>query len=268
MPSAVPTFGKNIFVSLFAKLPVFLVKFPFFVVAAILYTITGLTTFSRFVFTVLFGFTNIDFSVDGVKSSQSEKLAEYKPKRGDLIVSNYISPLDGYLFTLLSGTSNIVILVPDKAGDLYKYSPSALSDHCFGFATGSKVDDVSKLKNRIVFLLLEGTPSNNKAILPFIKLNPRYSFDEFTIKSLVVRLSPVHLTLPIPHVGKLQYLFELMTNLSQKTVRNKIYKFDTFNVSQIRRSFESNSLSPINQDLDIDAKNRFVSYYFDHSIKK
>ena len=67
------------------------------------------------------------------------------------------------------------------------------------------MEDVSKLQNKIVFLFLEGTLSNNKSILPFIKLNSKYSFDDFNIKSLVVKLIPNYFTLPIPHVSKLQY---------------------------------------------------------------
>lgn len=267
MPQALPTFKKNIIASSFYKLPLFFLKLPFFIIASILYTITGFTSILSFVFSILFGFSNIEYSVDGVKKSQLDQLAAYKPKKGDLIVANYITPMDGYFFALLSGTSNIVILVPDKSGDLYQYSPSSLSDSTFAFAVGSKVEDVSKFKKKIVFLLLEGTPSNNKAILPFVKLNPKYSFEEFNIKSLVLRISPTYFTLPIPNIGKLQYFFELVASVNTKNLRAKIYKFDSFNVPQIRKSFELNSLASVGGELDIDSKNKFIKYYADHSIK-
>lgn len=268
MPQALPTFKKNILASIFYKLPLFFLKLPFFIIAAILYTITGFTSILSFVFSVLFGFSTIEYSVDGIKRSQLDQLATYKPRKGDLIVANYISPMDGYFFALLSGTSNIVILVPDKSGDLYQYSPSSLSDSTFAFAVGSKVEDISKFKRKIVFLLLEGTPSNNKAILPFVKLNPKYSFEDFTIKSLVLKISPSYFTLPIPNIGKLQYFFELITSINRKNLRAKVYKFDSFNLSKIRNSFELNSLASVSGDLDIDSKNKFVRYYVDHSFKK
>ncbi|RCK55950.1 Lysophosphatidic acid:oleoyl-CoA acyltransferase 1 [Candida viswanathii] len=268
MPQALPTFRKNILASIFYKLPVFFLKLPFFIIASILYAITGFTSILSFVFSILFGFTTIDYSVDGIKKSQLAQLEVYKPRKGDLIVSNYISPMDGYFFALLSGTSRVVILVPDKSGDLYEYSPSSLSDSTFAFAVGSKVEDVTKFKNKVVFLLLEGTPSNNQAILPFVRLNPKYSFEDFAIKSLVLKISPNYFTLPVPNIGKLQYFFELVTSITQKHLRAKIYKFDAFDVPKIRKSFELNSLASISGDLDIDAKNKFVRYYADHTINK
>ena len=286
MPQKLPTFQKNnSLLSVASKSPIFLIKLPFFIITYLIYTITGFTFILKFILTILFGFNRIDFGVDGIKKSQIDKLTSYKPKKGDLIVTNYITPLDGYFLFLLSGTfssssssssSQIVILIPNESGDLYQYSPLGLFNHSFTYSnsnsnfssSGKLVEDVSKLQNKIVFLFLEGTLSNNKSILPFIKLNSKYSFDDFNIKSLVVKLIPNYFTLPIPHVSKLQYFFELLTNLSQKLVRYKMYKFDEFDIAKIRNSFELNSLTSMSQDLNIDSKNRFIDYYFDHSIKK
>ena len=104
-------------------------------------------------------------------------------------------------------------MIPNESGDLYQYSPLGLFNHSFTYfnsnsnsnsnssSSGKLVEDVSKLQNKIVFLFLEGTLSNNKSILPFIKLNSKYSFDDFNIKSLVVKLIPNYFTLPIPHVS-------------------------------------------------------------------
>lgn len=284
MPQKLPTFQKNnSLLSVASKSPIFLIKLPFFIITYLIYTITGFTFILKFILMILFGFNRIDFGVDGIKKSQIDKLTSYKPKKGDLIVTNYITPLDGYFLFLLSGTfssssSQIVILIPNESGDLYQYSPSGLFNHSFTYSnsnsnsnsssSGKLVEDVSKLQNKIVFLFLEGTLSNNKSILPFIKLNSKYSFDDFNIKSLVVKLIPNYFTLPIPHVSKLQYFFELLTNLSQKLVRYKMYKFDEFDIVKIRNSFELNSLTSMSQDLNIDSKNKFIDYYFDHSIKK
>ncbi|KHC43240.1 hypothetical protein MGQ_00391 [Candida albicans P76067] len=290
MPQKLPTFQKNnSLLSVASKSPIFLIKLPFFIITYLIYTITGFTFILKFILTILFGFNRIDFGVDGIKKSQIDKLTSYKPKKGDLIVTNYITPLDGYFLFLLSGTfssssssssssSQIVILIPNESGDLYQYSPLGLFNHSFTYSnsnsnsnsssSGKLVEDVSKLQNKIVFLFLEGTLSNNKSILPFIKLNSKYSFDDFNIKSLVVKLIPNYFTLPIPHVSKLQYFFELLTNLSQKSVRYKMYKFDEFDIVKIRNSFELNSLTSMSQDLNIDSKNKFIDYYFDHSIKK
>lgn len=114
-------FNKFIYqlVLFFTKLPLFLTKLPFFIIASILYAITGLHIFLRFVFTFLFGFAPIRYAVDGIKSSQVEKLRSYEPQRGDLIIANYSSPLDGYIIASIAQTTNIIILVPDKTGTYF-----------------------------------------------------------------------------------------------------------------------------------------------------
>jgi len=269
-------FNKCIYqlVLFFTKLPLFLTKLPFFIIASILYAITGLHIFLRFVFTFLFGFAPIRYAVDGIKSSQVEKLRSYEPQRGDLIIANYSSPLDGYIIASIAQTTNIIILVPDRDGNLFQYSPWSLIDHAVNQIQGSPVDDVSKLKNKVVVLLLEGTTSNNSALLPFIKLNPKYTWDEFArVKSVVIKLYPSYFTLPISNCSSLYYLYQLFTDFSKKYVKIKIYQFDNTHSQQqldlprIRRSFELNSLNLINQDLSIDAKARFIDYYITHGAK-
>lgn len=265
-------FNKIIYqtVLFFTKLPIFLTKLPFFIIASILYTLTGFHIFLRFVFTFLFGFASIEYAVDGIKSSQVEKLRSYRPKRGDLVIANYSSPLDGYIIASIAQSTNIVLLVPDKLGDLYQYTPWTLIDHCINQIRGTPVEDVSKFKDKTVVLFLEGTTSNNSALLPFIKLNPKYTWDEFTsVKSVVLKLYPGYFTLPIPNCSSLYYLYQLCTDFGKKYVKVKIYQFDNgesaigkLDLPKIRRSFELNSLNLINQDLSIDAKARFIDYYF------
>ena len=262
------------------KLPIFITKLPFFIIAATLYTLTGFHIFLKFIFTFLFGFNPIEYSVDGIKSSQLEKLQRFKPRRGDLIIANYSSPLDGYIIASIAQTTQVAILVPDKSGNLYQYTPWTLIDHCVNQIQGKPVvasaDEVSKLKkNNVVVLLLEGTTSNNSALLPFIKLNDKYStiWDDFnTVKSLVIKLYPSYFTLPIPNCSSLYYLYQLFTDFAKKYVKVKIYEFESTNgvgkldLPKIRRSFELNSLNLINQDLSIDAKARFIDYYFNHGV--
>lgn len=144
MPQKLPTFQKNnSLLSVASKSPIFLIKLPFFIITYLIYTITGFTFILKFILTILFGFNRIDFGVDGIKKSQIDKLTSYKPKKGDLIVTNYITPLDGYFLFLLSGTfsssssssssSQIVILIPNESGDLYQYSPLGLFNHSFTY---------------------------------------------------------------------------------------------------------------------------------------
>ncbi|KAI5953395.1 hypothetical protein KGF54_002767 [Candida jiufengensis] len=254
------------------KTPIFILKFPSFILLTLLYYITGSTSLLNLIFKFIFGFNDVNYSVDGIKRSQLDKLQSYKPKIGDLIVTNYSSPLDGFIFNLISGTSSIIILIPDKKGDLYQYTPWSLISHCFGKNSNNRpIEETSKFKHKIVFLLLEGTTSNNQSILPFIKLNPKYTFDGISsIKSMVLKFSPNYFTIPIPiNISKFYYLFELLTDFKSKTFKIKIYKFDNFNLVDIRKSFELNSLALINnKDLSIDGKEDFIKYYLNHDIKK
>ncbi|CAK9438505.1 uncharacterized protein LODBEIA_P27290 [Lodderomyces beijingensis] len=276
MPQQFPIYQKNRgnllnrVVLILVRIPILIVKLPLFIIASVLYSITGLQFLLNFIFIFLFGFNPVEFSVDGVKKSQVQQLQPFTPRKNDIIVTNYTSPLDGYFMSLLAHSSNIVILVPDPSGILYKYNPWSLVNHAFGQVRGEAVQDLSKLHNKIVFLLLEGTTSNNTAILPFIKLDPKYDFKEFRCKSLVMRLYPQYFTLPVANISSSYYLFELLTDFTRKNVRCKIYDFgasEQLHLARIRKSFELGSLSSV--ELSIDAKQRFISYYFQsHDVRK
>ncbi|RLV94323.1 hypothetical protein JA1_001823 [Spathaspora sp. JA1] len=239
------------------KTPIFLIKFPFLLIISLLYTITNYIGFVKFIFQLLFGFNTPTFQVDGIKPSQVEKLQPFKPNQGDLIVSNYISPLDGFIISILANSSKVVFLIPNKQGILYQYSAWGVFNHCFNNVSSEQpVQDLTKFKNKCVVLLLEGTPSNNKSLLPFIQLDSKYTWEEINIKSLVLKMSVNYYTLSIPYIGKFQYLFQLLINLTKCSIKCKIYKFDTFDVKLLRRSFELNSLSLVNQELNLDAKEK------------
>ncbi|CAI5757622.1 unnamed protein product [Candida verbasci] len=269
IPTEIPTFGKKntsvqTTISIISLLPIFLIKLPFLIFFTLTYSITGLNVLLKFIIQVLFGF-NFDFSVDGVKRSQVAKLESYKPKVGNLIITNYATPLDGFIFKLFSGR-DIVILVPDKSGDLYKYTPCQLWNFTFDSSIkGELVTELSKYKNSIVFLLVEGTSSNNKSILPFINLNPKYELDQFNIKSLIYKVSPNYFTMPIPYISKIKYLFELITNISKKQIKLKIYNYEKLDFGKIKHSYELNSLNSVK--LNIDDKEKFVDYYFNYDVK-
>ncbi|KAI5960354.1 uncharacterized protein KGF55_004646 [Candida pseudojiufengensis] len=279
MPQPFPISQKksnktSLYLQLFlVKIPIFLIKFPICLILISLYYITGSTTILNIIFKLLFGFNEITYSVDGIKKSQISKLESYKPIIGDLIISNYISPLDGFIFSLISGTSKISILIPNKDGNLFEYSPWSLVNHCFGNKESKQpIQELSKFnKKKIVFLLLEGTTSNNQSILPFIKLNSKYSFEnEFNIKSIVLKLTPNYFNLPTTiETSKFTYLFELLTDFKIKYFKIKIYSFNQLNLNEIRKSFELNSLALINNpELSIDGKEKFINYYLNHDIKK
>ncbi|KAK6456236.1 vacuolar protein sorting protein 66 [Scheffersomyces xylosifermentans] len=256
------------------KTLVFLVKLPFLILFTLIYYLTSFKPLAQFVLLILFGFNNLDFSVENVKKSNTIAINKNKPGANEVIVVNYVSPLDGLIYAVISKTwnwRNIKILIPVQSGELYEYSIWSLILHAFDNThLGTPIGDSDHYKSKVVFLLLEGTTSNNKALLPFVKLKPSYTFKGFTVKSLVVKIKPAYFTLPIP-TSKIGYLFELLTNLDQlknNYIRLKSYQFDSFAPETIKSSFEMNSLNAINQNLNIAEKENFIAYYNNHDIKK
>ena len=276
MPVPTPLYSNSSIVKktglFLIKSVIFALKLPLVIVSVVLYYLTGLQFLAKFIVLVLFGFNRLEALVDGVKRSHTEKINAILPKRNDLIVVNHSSPLDGFIYACLcSGVSwsKIAIVIPDSKGSLTLYTVWSLFSHTFNpRATGTPVE-LCQLKDKVVFLLLEGTPSNNKALLPFQPIAAT-DFSGFSIKSVVIKFQPQYLTMPIPHISKWMYLFEALTSISIKNnfIKAKIYSFEKWNLSSIKNSFEVNSLSILGPQLDLTLKKLFEKYYFDFKVKK
>lgn len=255
------------------KTLLFTAKLPVTVLLIALYYVTGIAALIKLVVLVFFGFNRLEVLVDGVKRSNVAKINASLPRVGDLVVVNWSSPIDGLIIAAVSGNwKNVALLVPDQRGELYHFTVWKLFRHTFDSSVrGKTVDDISKFKNKIVFLLAEGTPSNNKALLPFLRVNTnKQQLESFNIKSLVLKLSPGYLTLPIAHVSKLRYLFELLSNtdIRYNLIKAKVYQFDKWDVAAIRDSFRINGLELVGDSLNIEHKRKFVDYYFNFNVKK
>lgn len=250
-----------------AKLIIFILRLPFFLLSVLIYSILPLNAINRFIILVLFGLKDLQVLVDGVKRSSAIGISMNLPKAGDVVFANYISPLDGFIFNLVS-QAKIVILIPDASGKLYRYTPWSLFQYTFSLQhKGQPIDNIQQFKNSAVFVLLEGTSTNNKGLLPFIKLS-NYDFAGFSIKSMVMKINPGYYTLPIPYISKYWYLYMLLTNvqLANHYIKIKIYLYQKFDSSQIRNSFEINQINPVN--LSIEDKAKFLTYYNDFKVKR
>lgn len=200
----------------------------------------------------------MDILVDGVKKSNQSKIKLLLPKVGDLVVINYSSPIDGLFAAMItkSNWSRINILIPDN-GKLYKYSIWSLFAFTFTGNHTGQVVELEKLTKSVNFLLLEGTPSNNSAILPFVPVNVSTGFN---VKSVVVKYAPSYFSLPVPHVSKFRYIFELLTvlKIEKNFIKLKVYDFGTnFNVVELKKSFELNSLNVVESRLNLAEKGKF-----------
>lgn len=250
-----------------AKMIVFIVRLPLFLATILIYGILPLKAIARFVLLTLFGLKNLQIIVDGVKRSNSMGILLNLPKEGDIIFCNYISPLDGYIFQMIS-KAKFIILVPDENGKLYKLTPWSLFNFTFKPRFNSKpIDNLQQYKDRAIFILLEGTTTNNKGLLPFINIES-YKFDGFVIKSMIVKINPSYYTLPIPYISKWRYFYLLLSNFNvvNHYIKAKIYLYQKFDIKQIRNSFEINQINPVS--LSIEDKTKFITYYQNFKVKK
>lgn len=175
----------------------------------------------------------------------------------DFVVVNYSSPLLVYLLS-------DVILVPDSHGVLYELSKFQLFRHAFGsFPTdkGTKIDDLSKLSNKVVFCLIEGTTTNNKCVLKFIDLDPKYQFDNFKLKTLVVKIAPNHFNLPLPSYP-MAFFYHLLTN-KPSALTSKLISHQRFDWSLNKTAFRNANLHSVN--LSINDKIEFYNYYLQNT---
>lgn len=225
------------------KCIIFLFKLPVFLVAVL---ISFALPIKALIIKFLFNF-KIN-TVDNVKSNS-------------FVVVNYSTPLIG----MLLGKGSIVI--PNSDGDLYAVSPLQVLGFSFSedFSNppGYKVDDVSKLSGP-VYCLIEGTPSNCKSVLKFSSINSKYSFDKFTLSTLIVKVSPPYFNLPIPNVSKVAFLFHLLTNLSSKSsISFKLVHHNSWDLNHCKTSFRQSGLNMVN--LSVSDKESFYKYYTENT---
>lgn len=264
------------------KVIVALMRVPIFVFTLAVYMLLPVPAIGRFMMAVLFGFKHIDLSVDGVKRSKTDVINASKPTLNDFVVVNYQSPIDGLILASLSNVNwnKIAILIPNKAGDLYQYSIwsfiwCTLSTSIGVQTSGVKIGNYSALKDKLVFCFIEGTPSNNKSILPFIDNVTAVPMSAFTFKTLILKIQPSYLTTPLPIISKKCYFLKLLSNLNKSSaIRAKVFNHnatefkDTFDFRLLKHFFEAGHLNLIGPDLNINQKLSFYNYYNDHKVKK
>lgn len=230
MPVAYPKLGA----SLPLNLVLFLIKVPFFLLSFPL-VFVNLSLIKNFHLKFLFNF----------------KVNTPKFQKNDFVITNYTSPL---LIYLLGG----VILIPDTDGTLYEYSILQLMNHSFGIkVTGTEVIDLLKYKNKVLFCLIEGTTTNNKAILKFIELKKTYTFEKFNLKTLVVKITPAYFCLPLPS-SILKFFFYLLTN-KPSTIALKLISHNSFDLTLSKTAFRNSNLHTVN--FSITDKIEFYDYY-------
>lgn len=257
------------------KVVVFVLKFPVFILLLGVYWVSSSTFILLMVLKLFMGFSRFEVSVEGLKRSNTEGINLKRPTINELVILNYVSPLDGFIFAAISQLhwNQIVILVPDEEGEAFMLSVWSLFCHALNLPgkvaeSSQKLKSLSYLKDKAVLCLPEGTPSNNRAILPFNKLKNAAGASDFDVKTLVLKLRPRYLTTPLPTNSRLGYLFNLVTNFDKtSSIIAKIYCHDPSkkdkepDLDHAKYCFQVSQLHSVSNDLRISSKLKFFEYY-------
>lgn len=246
-----------------------LVKLPVFLVLYAVATIAPKPAF-KLIFSLLFRFDDLALLVEGVRRTKTAEIDQHRPSTNQVIVSNWVSPLDVFVIYLIStvgSLGDIDVLVPTKKG-VYKLTPWQTVLLFFGgdiAVGGTKVTDLAKSSGKLVILFAEGTATNNRAVLPFVQVPQTFtSLAHFSYAALVLKVYPNSLTLPIPHLTKWQYLSLLLTCPDRGFIKAKIVPLQKLSVASLRLVYADNGLSTV--ELGPDQKEKFWEYYQSYAV--
>lgn len=253
-----------------------LIKLPILLSLFLLSFIWTSPSLIKIIIKFLFSFSKIDFSVQGIKRSNLIKINQSKPSLNQIIFVNYITPIDSLFLATISNVSSwrkLAFVIPDSKGDTYVYSMWGFIKHSFQFphsiTSGKKITLDKLLKqNLVVFYFIEGTPSNNRSILP---LQKNISIPtSVSAKLLILKIYPPFLTLPVPTVSLTKYIFTLLTGLHNRSIKFRLVDIDSGSNldNSIKLGFTENGWNIIDDSLNIDNKINFYNYFIDYKVKR
>lgn len=248
----------------------FILKLPL-ILAGFFFALVSPAMGSNFLLLIVGGLNLCTVLVDGVKKRAVDTISKSLPKPGDIVFANHITPMDGYIYQIVANRS-VYIVKADPEGFLHLYSPFKLFWNSFDESLeskGKRVKSLDELKDRPIIILMEGTTSNNKGLLPFINVFSRgghYKLDG-NIKLLVIKINPGYLTLALPNITPLQYCFRLFATLNTKdnNIKAKIHKFELYDVKAVRGAFEENGLPLLANNLTVATKRKLIADYKESS---
>lgn len=226
----------------------------------------------------IFGVSDIDLLVEGVRKLKTAEIDRKRPGLNHLVVANFISPIDVLLLFVISAATSInsvVILLP-RDGKLHALSFWQFAKVPFlepgAPLNGAELADYATLKNKFVILFPEGTSSNNKAVLPFDKsIDPKLlQLSGFSYLTIVLRVYPNLITLPVPNVTPFQYMCKLLT-VGKVFVKAKIVPhlgLEPYSIKAAREVFPDNGLSLVGDDMNVKEKTKFFAYYKGYALSQ
>ncbi|KAK9371895.1 uncharacterized protein V1513DRAFT_454139 [Lipomyces chichibuensis] len=227
---------------------------------------------ARLLLTIL-GVWYWNVSIDGARRSVSRKNALSSPKAGDIIISNFLSPLDALVY---SAVLDPIFVIPTYTGEIMVYTllgailaaldlPVAASS-----STPPPLADIQAkalASQKVIVFFNEATPTNGRALLPpaidQVPDEANYIGSKCRIFPSLIKYSPPDITTPIPPRSAVHYLCRVVCRWKAWGVRVRIAEpLDVSGKNAIISAFDEicriGRIKRVGQDLSAGSKLDFV----------
>lgn len=223
--------------------------------------------FSVLLYTCGFWFWNV--SAEAVRRN---KLSEAYPRPGEVVVSNYLSPLDGFVYSALFDP---VFIVPHASSRVYQeLGPFGVFVKALGIPeivppthgeSLSKIVFEATSRGRAVVIFSEGTTSNGRGLLPLLNIDFHQLSQNTKIIPAGLRIAPQYITTPLP-VPLPLWVFKLLSNPTGWHVSLRFaepcFAKDTNVTNNLVESIcRVGRLKSIGPDLGVEGKRNFWKVY-------
>lgn len=214
----------------------------------------------------------INFSYEGEKRVSARRCQQLRAKPGDVIISNFVSPLDAIVFAARQPTTFVFPTTDGQfatAGVLAAAS-QALSSQAFS-AKGKDISSIaSKAKSQgtVIVLFVEGTASNGRGLLTLKDVNVT-QFNEakspLNVFPAAVRYTPGTAASPLPQTS-MGYLWRLLNEswwyMCSVRVGSEPLRGEGITAESMTRAICTvGRLRQLGDELDLEAKQEFLKAY-------
>lgn len=224
--------------------------------------------FLRFVVLPTIRILYLDFSYEGERRTRKALVKRARP--GDLIISNFVTPLDAFVYASLNCCT---FVLPTANKEFVVATPLQVMSQALNLklATGtpvslSRVCEEANRSGRYVVLFGEGTTSNGKGLLSlkYVNFDEIAALEQARVYTSAVKYTPKNISWPL-YSTRLGYLLHMETNIFWAIVTIKVS--EPVPKGEINKVGLSKSLAGaararlIGDALDVDAKAKFCSLY-------